>query len=251
VLEPNLLRPLLLAALFAYGLALVLALFRQEQGRGVLLAGVWAHLAWTVWRGVLIGYLPMTNKAESFSAASLAIAVVALLTWTKVRSYLVPLLTLALAAGGAAAAFPSQLREPGALLRTIWYVLHVPLSFFGLAVFLAAAAASLAWGVTQDRAWLQRVDRFALQGLGLWTAAMTFGGVWGVVAWGAAFMWDPKLIWSVLLWFHYSAFVHVRLTPSLQARAWMRPLLAGLGVVWIMVAYVGTSFFFGKSAHAF
>jgi len=251
VLEPDLLRPLLLAALCAYGLALALALFREPQGRGVLLAGVGAHLAWTVWRGVLIGYLPMTNKTESFSAAALALAVVALLTWTSVRSYLAPLLALALGSGIAAAAFPAELREPGGLLRTIWYLLHVPLSFFGLAVFLAAAAASLAWVTTKDRAWLNRVDRFALQGLGLWTAAMTFGGVWGVVAWGAAFMWDPKLIWSVLLWFHYSAFVHVRLTPSLQARGWVRPALAGLGVGWILVAYVGTSFFFGRSAHAF
>lgn len=193
----------------------------------------------------------MTNKTESFSAASLAIALVALLTWTAVRSYLVPLLALALAAGGAAAAFPKELREPGGLLRTLWYLLHVPLSFLGLAVFLAAAAAALAWLATRDRAWLQRVDRFALQGLGLWTAAMIFGGVWGVVAWGAAFLWDPKLIWSVILWFHYSAFVHVRLTPSLQSRPWVRVALAGLGVAWILVAYVGTSFFFGRSAHAF
>ena len=80
---------------------------------------------------------------------------------------------------------------------------------------------------------------------------MVTGGVWGVVAWGAYFMWDPKVIWSVILWFHYAAFVHVKLTPSLQSRPWARPALAAAGFVLVLVAYVGTSFFFGRSSHAF
>jgi hypothetical protein len=127
----------------------------------------------------------------------------------------------------------------------------VPLSFVALAAWTAAAAAGLAWRVSGERAWLQRCDFFALQGFGLWSLAMIFGGIWGVVAWGAFFMWDPKMVWSVILWFHYAAFVHVRLTPSLQSRLWVRPVLSGLGIVWVFVAYVGTSFFFGRSIHAF
>ena len=104
---------------------------------------------------------------------------------------------------------------------------------------------------SRDRVWLQRTDHFALQGLGLWSLAMVFGGIWGVVAWGSYFLWDPKLVWSTILWFHYAAFVHVKLTPALQARPWVRPALAWLGIVWVLVAYVGTSFFMGKSTHAF
>jgi ABC-type transport system involved in cytochrome c biogenesis permease subunit len=80
---------------------------------------------------------------------------------------------------------------------------------------------------------------------------MICGGIWGVVAWGAYFMWDVKIIWSVILWFHYASFLHLRLTPSLAERPWLRPALALLGVVWVFVAYVGTSFFFGRSSHAF
>ena len=34
-------------------------------------------------------------------------------------------------------------------------------------------------------------------------------------------------------------------------RPWVRPALAWIGVAWVIVAYVGTSFFFGKSSHAF
>jgi ABC-type transport system involved in cytochrome c biogenesis permease subunit len=80
---------------------------------------------------------------------------------------------------------------------------------------------------------------------------MICGGFWGVVAWGAYFMWDVKIIWSVILWFHYASFIHVRLTPSLQSQPWVRPALAIVGFAWVLVAYVGTSFFFGRSSHAF
>ena len=113
------------------------------------------------------------------------------------------------------------------------------------------ASASVAWWARAEGDWLALVDRLALWGLVLWSLAMVTGGVWGVVAWGAWFMWDPKVIWSVILWFHYATFVHVKLTPSMQPRAWVRPTLAVAGFVFVLVAYVGTSFFFGRSTHAF
>ncbi len=59
------------------------------------------------------------------------------------------------------------------------------------------------------------------------------------------------MIWSVILWFHYAAFVHVKLTPSFQPRPWARPALAVVGFLLVLVAYVGTSFFFARSSHAF
>ena len=46
-------------------------------------------------------------------------------------------------------------------------------------------------------------------------------------------------------------FVHLRLTASLRSLKWVRPALALVGMAWVLVAYVGTSFFFGGSSHAF
>lgn len=243
---------LLPLAVGLYGLAAAcVAGKRFEEGRWVASSGLVFHLAWLVWRGVAISFVPLTNKAESFSAATFAMVAVVVFAWLEERAFVLPQLVLAVGAGVAASRFPQELSEPGPLLRTWWYPAHVPLSFVALATWSAAASAALAWVTTKDRAWLNRVDFFALQGLGLWSLAMVFGGVWGVVAWGAYFLWDPKMIWSVILWLHYAVFVHVRLTPSLQGRAWVRPALAGLGIVWVFVAWVGTSFFFGKSTHAF
>lgn len=239
------------SAFGAYALAWVVGLVRPGVARWLLAAGVLAHLVGTTWRGLLIGYLPLTNKFESFSAAALSIAIVGLVGWGRRRSYDAVVLAFGIAAFYAALRFPMALAYPPPLMRTIWYPLHVPLSFFAYGIWIAAGAAGLVWFVDRDVEWLRRVDRLALQGLALWSLSMIAGGFWGVVAWGAYFLWDPKVIWSVILWFHYATFVHVRLTPSLAERPWVRPALALVGVVWVFIAYVGTSFLFGSSSHAF
>jgi ABC-type transport system involved in cytochrome c biogenesis permease subunit len=240
-----------LAVLALYGLAFLAALVRPASGRWPLAAGVAAHVLATVARGVAIGFFPLTGKMESFSAASLAVAVVAVATWRPIRLYVLPLVAVAAIALGAALTFPTALEYPPPLMRTIWYPIHVPLSFLAYGTWTAAAAAGLAWAAGGDREWLGMVDRLALQGFGLWTGGMICGGVWGVLAWGAYFLWDPKVVWSVVLWFHYATFVHLKHVPAMRDRPWVRPALAWAGFAFVLVAYVGTSFFFGRSSHAF
>jgi len=226
-------------------------LLRTRGAAALLRVGCAIHLGAMLHRGLVIGFFPLTNKMESFSAASLAVALVAAASWRDARLYSVPLVALAALALGAALGFPLAPNFPPPLMRTIWYPLHVPLSFLAYALWAAAAAAALVWLQGREPEWLARSDRLALQGFALWSVSMVCGGIWGVVAWGAYFMWDVKILWSVILWFHYASFIHIRLAPSLEGRPWIRPLLALLGFVWVLVAYVGTSFFFGRSSHAF
>jgi hypothetical protein len=214
------------AALAFYGAALAAALVRPRTGLWLLGIGSVVHFGAMFGRGWAIGFFPLTNKMESFSAAALALAVAAL-------------------------RFPLDLAFPPPLMRTLWYPLHVPFAFLAYGVWAAAAAAGLVWCRERDPVWLARVDSLALNGFALWSFSMICGGFWGVLAWGAYFMWDVKIIWSVILWFHYASFIHLRLTPSLFPRPWVRPVLAIVGFAWVIVAYVGTSFFFGKSSHAF
>ncbi len=238
-------------ALGLYGLALVVTLVKPERGAFVLGFAVTTHALATLWRGLEISFLPLTNKFESFSGAALALGVVAAVGFKRERLYMVPLLAMAAALLAAGLAFPSDVTFPPPLMRTMWYPVHVPLSFASYAIWAAAAAGSLVYFRDRDPRWLVRVDKLALLGFGLWTLSMICGGVWGVLAWGAYFMWDPKIIWSVILWFHYASFVHVKRAPSLATRRWVRPALAIAGFGWVVVAYIGTSFFFGRSSHAF
>jgi ABC-type transport system involved in cytochrome c biogenesis permease subunit len=248
---PEALAWLLRGAAALYGLSFLAALARPRWARWPLLAGAAAQLAWATWRGLLVEFFPLTNKTESFAAAALAIALVGAVAFRPSRPYLVTLLLATGAAVAAALSFPQELAWPPPLMRTVWYPTHVPLSFLAYGTWVAAAGAGIAWLADRDLGWLALIDRLALWGFVLWSLSMVCGGVWGVVAWGAWFLWDPKVVWSVILWFHSATFVHLRLTPSLAGRAWVRPALALAGLALVLVAYVGTSFFFGRSSHAF
>ncbi|MBI4917514.1 MAG: cytochrome c biogenesis protein CcsA [Acidobacteria bacterium] len=242
---------LLAVAFVLYAVAWLAAWITPRRARWIAAAGALAHLLAMFGRGWAIGFFPLTNRMESFSTAALALALVAVATWRPSPWFALPMLALTLAALGAALRFPLDLAFPPPLMRTVWYPIHVPLAFLAYALWAAAATAGLAWSVRREPDWLRCLDRWALWGFGLWSLSMIAGGVWGVLAWGAYFLWDPKVMWSVILWFHWGAFVHLRWTPSLIGRPWLRPALAGVGFLFVLVAYVGTSFLFGRSSHAF
>jgi ABC-type transport system involved in cytochrome c biogenesis permease subunit len=236
----------------AYVLASAAAAARSKHARPLVAGAVILHLTATIERGLLVGYVPLTNKLESFSAAALATAIVLLAVWREERAYTLSMLAVVLGELAAAASFPRTIGAVPPLLRTIWYPLHVPLSFVAYGLWAACAAAGIVWLAHGRREeWLRLVDKLALQGLAVWSIAMICGSIWGVLAWGAYFLWDPKVIWSVILWFHYATFVHLRLAPTLVSRPWTRPVAALVGLAFVFVAFVGTSFFFGRSTHAF
>ena len=173
------LRWLLLAAAAIYAVAFVAALLRSAAARRILAAGVVVHLAAMTGRGIAIGFFPLTNKMESFSTCALATALVAVIAWRPARAYVLPLLAVGGAAMVTALAFPGHLAWPPPLMRTVWYPLHVPISFVAYGCWTAAATASLAWLADRDGAWLALVDRLALWGFALWSLSMIFGGHMG------------------------------------------------------------------------
>lgn len=245
-----LLGALLIAALVGYVLAFITATTRTPAARWLLGAAASAHLAAMIGRGAVVGFLPL-GRMDSFSTAALAVALVTLVAWRPERGWALPMLAATATIAAVALTFPADLRYTPPILRTVWYPLHVPTSFVCYGVWFASGAAGLQWWIGRDPDWLRRTERLALQGFGLWSISMVFGGIWGGVAWGAWFLWDPKFIWSVILWFHYASFIHLRLTPSLAGAERLRAALAWLGCLWVLVAWVGTSFFFGGSSHAF
>ena len=243
-------------ALACYGLALVAEGVAPKTRRWLLGAGLVAHTVGLVLRGVAIGAFPLTNKFESFYAFSLA--VMATSAARRPTDALVERLGVTLVGAvfyGLTLLFGQAVAYPPPLMGTIWYPLHVPASFAAYALWTGAAASAVA-GLRlpqtgeRGREVHARVERQTFCGWALFSLSMIFGGAWGYVAWGAYFLWDPKLVWSVILWLFFAAVVHLKYWP-----AWNRPrpraALAIIGWLVLLVAYVGTSFLFGHSSHSF
>lgn len=219
--------------------------------RAVPIAAAVLLLALLCWRGVQIGFVPLTNKLESFLGFSTALLAVGGVRYRALgrpgRSL------LALAACGFLAAtlfFDPALTYPSPLLVTAWYPMHVPLSFLGYALWLAAAGDGLdyALGASTGAAFRRRQEWDVRWGLVLFSLSMVFGAVWGVVSWGAYFLWDAKVLWSLVSWVFFATFAHVRYWPMPAGRG--RVALGVVGVAVVLVTYVGTSFMTG-SIHSF
>jgi len=212
---------------------------------------VLAHVAGVTARGVEISFFPLTNKFESFYTFSLACFL--LLLWiarSPSRVHRLGLFAVGATFYGLTFAFERGLFYPPPLMQTVWYPLHVPASFVAYALWTSSAMAGVAVLLGADaerlRAW---VDDHAFWGWCVFSVSMVFGGAWGYVAWGAYFLWDPKVVWSVILWLFYSGFVHVRYWPAAN-RPRPKSLLAIAGMLIMGVAYVGTSFFFHHGSHS-
>jgi len=205
-------------------------------------------------RAYLKEFFPFTDKIESFVVLSVLLVICALIYRKKISNKeFITVQALALSALSVIFIFVDVIRFPPMFLHTIWYPLHIPVSFAAYAFWLMAGISALyaipAWykgdASFQDRSlFMTELNRI---GFIFFTLAMLFGGIWGYFAWGAYFMWDPKLHWSVILWLFYGNLLHIdRLA---MFRSWKAPLYA-TGIVLILIAFIGTSFF-SQSIHRF
>ncbi len=204
-------------------------------------------------RAWMKGFFPFTDKVESFMTLAVLIVLCALYYRSRIANReFTALLLLASIIAAAIFAFEDRIRYPTAYLLTFWYPLHVPLSFAAYAFWLVAGVNALfslrAWRARdpslQERPLMTDLNR---NGFLFFTVAMLFGGIWGYLAWGAYFMWDPKIVWSAILWLYYGNLLHLDGLPAL--RRWNIPLYV-LGVVMIAITFVGTGFF-TRSIHKF
>ncbi|MBC7290910.1 MAG: c-type cytochrome biogenesis protein CcsB [Actinotalea sp.] len=69
----------------------------------------------------------------------------------------------------------------------------------------------------------------------LWTFTIIAGAIWAEAAWGRYWGWDPKEVWSFVVWVVYAAYLHARTT-----RGW-----SGRRAAWfVLVGYVTVIFNF-------
>lgn len=196
------------------------------------------------------GRIPLIGTRDTLGFLAWAIGAAFLLFgWKRKRGaytlITVPLI-LALLAGSAISPVMGGHLPP--VLKTIWFELHVILSFVSYALFALAAvfgALFLRDGSAQDE---QEQYRCALLGYALFSLAMIFGGIWAHLAWGTYWLWTPKELWTTIVWFSYSLYLHARLV-----RGWTGKPVAWMGIAGFLIVlftYVGVGLLM-KSSHEF
>ncbi|RYV50051.1 c-type cytochrome biogenesis protein CcsB [Pengzhenrongella frigida] len=251
---------------------------RSSKARGIArsttILGLLLQVAAVVLRGIAAGRTPWANMYE-FALVGTMVAVAVLLLVLRKRD--LPFLGVAvtgltvLALAVALLVFYVQADGVQPALDSYWLVIHVGVAITAAGVFTVAFAASVLQLLRSSRErgsaalsrpvwrWLDTVPgpgelealSFRLNAVGfvLWTFTVIAGAIWAEHAWGRYWGWDPKEVWSFVIWVVYAAYLHARTTRGWAGRraAWF--VLVGYSCVIANFTLVNL-FFAGKHTYS-
>ena len=225
-------------------------------GRATALVGVVMHGIGVLARSIDAGHVPWSNMYE-FTIAGSFVAVVVFLVVQRYRdvSFLAPGVTglAAIALGVALNFLYADATGLQPALKSFWIAVHVTIAVTATGVLTVGAVASVLQLMRHSREsgtgalagnrarWLEAVPpaqnleglAFRLNAVGFvaWTFTLITGAVWAEHAWGRYWGWDPKEVWTFVIWVLYAAYLHARTTQGWSGRkaAWLS--LAGYTAV--------------------
>lgn len=143
-------------------------------------------------------------------------------------------------------------------LRSYWLIIHVTVATISVALFTISAVLSSLY-LLQLRAestgrptWMSRLpgaDALERSAYGLnvvsfplWTFTVIAGAIWARQAWGAYWNWDPKEVWSFIIWVVYAAYLHARATSGMSRAQANYVALAGFACILVNYGIVNVYF---------
>jgi cytochrome c-type biogenesis protein CcsB len=251
---------------------------RKAAGIAMMLTALGGLLliAAAAMRGLSVHRAPLGNMFEFALVGSMFVVIVfmAISTRRDVRwlgLFVVGPVLLTL--GLAITVFYTDASELLPSLKSVWLVIHVTVATFSVALFTIAfsvlilhlvktrlevqaaevQAAGGPAGMSRIRTIVntalppaRSLDRTAYGihavAFPLWTFTLIAGAIWAEQAWGHYWNWDPKEVWTFVIWVIYAAHLHARATTGWSARSANYLALAGFGA--ILVNYMVVNVFF-------
>ncbi|MFC8501075.1 c-type cytochrome biogenesis protein CcsB [Pedococcus sp. NPDC057267] len=245
---------------------------RARSAAGIASTTTWLGglllLASVVLRGLSVDRWPLGNMFE-FAVMGSMFTSLAYSIWSTRRDlrWLGLFITgpVLLVLGMAVAVWYTEAAELLPSLKSYWLVIHVTVAVISTALFTLAAAATAIYLLKDafQRAGRPSVlDRFPeapsiertayglhIVAFPLWTFTLIAGAIWARQAWASYWNWDPKEVWTFVIWVVYAAYLHSRATSGIsrQTAAWIS--LAGYACVIVNFAVVNV-FFVGQHSYS-
>ena len=253
---------------------------RSRGGKAVGIAmsttmlGVLLHAASIVLRGIAAGRVPWANMYEFTLVGSFVAVAVFLLTQLRrevrfLGAIVTGIAVLALGLGLNVFYIAADGVQPA--LQSYWLLIHVSVATIAAGVLTVAFAASVLQLLKDSRdtgspALQSRFFRFLdalptprelealafrLNAIGfvLWTFTLIAGAIWAEHAWGRYWGWDPKEVWTFVIWVIYAAYLHARTTRGWTGRRAAYFVLVGYACV--IFNFTGVNLLFtGKHAYS-
>lgn len=194
------------------------------------------------------GRAPFSNMYESLVFFSWTMAILYIFVELKYKERMIgvfvsPLIFLAIAYASFDPNMNTQILPLLPALKSNWLIAHVVTCFLGYAGFAVSFGFSImyfikpkdnsATSVFAKLPSLELIDELIYQmivfGFLFLTIGIITGSVWANSAWGKYWSWDPKETWSLITWFVYAIFLHLRMM-----RGWHGGKLAWVSIIGFM-----------------
>lgn len=205
------------------------------------------------------GHAPFSNMYESLVFFSWTVAILYIFVELKYKESIIgvfvsPLVFLAIAYASFDPSISNKISPLIPALKSNWLIAHVITCFLGYAGFAVAFGFSImyfvkprdpestslfsklpSWDLIDELTYQMVVFGFLFLTIGIIT-----GAVWANSAWGKYWTWDPKETWSLITWFIYAIFMHLRMMKGWYGRnlAWV----SILGFLAVLFTYFGVNY---------
>lgn len=247
---------------------------RARKLAGMALSTTWLAtailLGSVLLRGLSVSRVPWGNMFEFATAGAAGAALTYCLLarrnrWEWLGLFVVGPVLLTL--GLALLAFYTEAAELMPALKSVWLLIHVVVAILAVAVFTVAVSLGVLYLVKLRReataparrtfvetlppaASLERAA-YGLNMVGfiLWTFTLVAGAIWAQKAWGSYWTWDPKEVWTFVVWVVYAAYMHARATAGWEPRKAMWIALGGFAAILVNFLVVNI-YFVGQHSYS-
>lgn len=257
-----------------YGAATIMYLtwlLRTTEGTGsiarkTLFAGFVIHQLSIVHRYVASGHFQITNMHGALSFCGMAIVGIYLFVEHRYNivslgSFITPIAFLMMLGSSALVAELPPL-DPG--LQNSWVYVHTFLAFASYALFTISGGAAVMYlllshllkakhlgQIFLKLPSLEKLDEIGRRclnfGFPMLTLAIVIGSLVATKKWGSFWSWEPKQIWSLIIWLVYAALLHGRL--ALGWRGKRAALLSLVGIMLLLFGFIGINAWFPGLHH--
>lgn len=223
--------------------------------RPVFIAGLLIQSIYILLRTIKLGRIPLVGPHDTLvflSASIAAFSIPASRSINNLKGFSVLISLVASVFTISAYGFsPHNLPLPP-ILKTVWFELHVVLSFLSYGLFGIGFILGINYFKgnkdSQDYNLERAQYKAILMGYCLFSLSMIFGGIWAYLAWGTYWLWTPKELWTTILWLFYSLYLHARLRQKWRGKPVV--ILGTVGFIVVLFTYLGVSLLM-KSSHTF
>jgi ABC-type transport system involved in cytochrome c biogenesis permease subunit len=193
----------------------IMGLMEGRVGRVMFLSGILLHLTSIIHRGLLLGWLPLTEKHDNLSLMAFVAALLYLYLMRSNKYKAITRYALPFICGMIFVALKFKtINTISPFMQSPWFFAHSLFYFLAFAWFGLAACFGLHYVLTGEGEYEVVQYRLLSQGWILLSVALFAGSVWFYLAYGTYWLWSAKELWISITWLYVGLYLHARLMRS-------------------------------------